>query len=130
MKCLLNYSRINEKEDDLVIVCVGFLINAIPEALNQRVVGVQLEQSAMRFSAQINPSIVIIYDCINASIPQIELLFARLHQSFLYHYSEYLELPVVDASTFEAFKKVIEDIIEEIFSPLKNKYQTANGGGK
>lgn len=130
MKCLLNYSRTNEKEDDLAIVCFDFLIDVLPEALNQRVVGVQLEQSAMRFSSQTNPSIVIIYDCTNAAIPQIELLFTRLHQSFLYHYSEYLELPVVCASTFEPFKKVIETIIDEIYCPLKNQYQTTNGGGK
>lgn len=130
MKCLLNYCRTTEKEDDLAIVCIGLLVDIVPEAINRRVIGVQLEQSAMRFSSQTNPSIVIIYDCPNASIPQLELLFKRLHQSFLLHYSEYLEMPVVCTSTFDPFKKVIEDIIEETFNPMKNQYQTTNGGGK
>jgi len=120
MKCLLNYSRTTEKVDDLAIGSIGLLIDIIPEALNQRVLGLQLEQSTMRFSSQTNPCIVIIYNCTNATIPQLELLFTRLHQSFLLHYSEHLELPVVCASTFEPFKKIIQDIIEEIFYSLKN----------
>ena len=127
MKCLVNWSNATETLSELLVGYISTIMDIATIILNEQLIEIRLEHTTILLASYERITITIIHNHENKIGNGFNKLFDTLFRAFQVHYSEYLDLPVINIGFFQSFNQVIEEIVMGM--NLENVRLQINGAG-